>query len=162
VQTLLMLPEAACALHGPIAVSSVNGRLTAPLVQQLSDACAQHRRAYAGREISFTLTREGVLLPDDGARRLINELNKKGDAATYSVVVIDGSGFWAAAARGMLASLSLVSKAAPAAHKTVREALEYVKPYMKDDVECHDLDALERDLLAFRREHISAFPAARR
>jgi hypothetical protein len=158
-QTLLTVPEVAVAVHGCIAVSSINGKLTAPLVQSISDVCAEHRRTYAGREISLTLTREGVLLPDDGARKLIQEMNLRGDAAQISVVVVDGSGFWAAAARGVIASLSLVSKTAPRAAKTVADALASLQPHLTDDPACRDLKALERELIAFRAEHLTAFAA---
>ena len=153
-----MRAEVAVALHGPIAISSVNGKLTAPLVQLLSDVCADHRKQYAGREISLTLTREGVLLPDDGARKLISEMNLRGDAAQHSVVVIDSTGFWAAAARGMLASLALISHAAPAAAKSIGEALKLLEPHMKGDPDCRDLAGLEAELARFRAAHIAFKP----
>ncbi|HEY4221144.1 MAG TPA: hypothetical protein VGO62_07370 [Myxococcota bacterium] len=155
-QTLLIEPEVAVAIHGSIAVSSINGKLTAPLVQKISDVCVGHRRDYAGREISLTLTREGVLLPDEGARKLIQEMNLRGDAAQVSVVVVDGGGFWAAAARGVIASMSLFSKTAPSAAKTVADALDQLRPHLENDPACRDLVALEKELVAFRQAHIAA------
>ena len=151
---VLMTKDAAVALHGPIAVSSVNGKLTAPLVQRLSDVCADHRAQYRGREISLTLTREGMLLPDAEARKLMNEMSAGPEVASVVVVVIDSTGFWAAAARGVIASLSLVTKAVPKATKTVAEALAFLAPYLKNDPDCQDIAALEKQLVAFRDQHL--------
>src|SRR5262245_52535978 len=139
----------AVAMHGPIAVTSIAGRLSAPHILEFDDVFAEHRRQYAGREISLTLTREGILLPDESARKVIAELSARGESA-YQVVVIDSTGFWAAAARGMLASLFLVSSKALVATKSIAEALAHLQPYMKSDPECQDLVALERELVKFR------------
>src|SRR5205823_4619990 len=149
-EIVLMQKEVAVGLHGSIAVSSINGKLTAPLIQLLSDVCADHRKKYRGREISLTLTREGMLLPDEKARKRMNEMSMGPEVAAVVVVVIDSTGFWAAAARGVIASLSLVTKAVPKATKTVGEALAFLAPYLKNDPDCHDVAALEKELIAFR------------
>lgn len=149
-----MRKEVAVALHGSIAISSVNDRLTAPLVQLLSDVCAEHRKKYRGREISLTLTREGILLPDEGARKLMNEMSAGPEVAAVVVIVVDSTGFWAAAARGVIASLSLVTKAVPKAVKSVGEALAFLAPWLKNDPDCRDVAGLEQQLIAFRDEHL--------
>ena len=67
-----------------------------------------------------------------------------------SVVVIDGTGFWAAAMRGVLASFALVNAKAPAGSATIRGGLEHLTKYAEGD----DLVSLETDIVAFRVRHL--------
>jgi hypothetical protein len=150
---VLRRKDVAMALVGPVAVSSIVGRLTVDGVQAMSDAAAEHRAKYAGRELSLTVAKDGIPMPDDETRAFIKQMNARSESAQVSVIVIEGNPFWAAAVRTLLASLAFVSKTAPTGALSIAEALRKLNAHAKGDPALADLAQVERDIIAFRDAH---------
>jgi hypothetical protein len=148
---VLMRPDVAVAVTGPLAVSSVAARLTIESVDAIIASTAAHRVLYAdGSSISLTLIKPDVPPPDEATRAHIRRVNLSPDVARTSYVVIDGPGFWAATMRGVLAGLSLVSSQAPRGAPSVEVALAELAKRLRG----FDLDTLARQIATFRAEHL--------
>jgi hypothetical protein len=150
-EIVLHRADVAVALEGPLAISSLAAQLTIESVDAMIGATTAHRARYeGGSSISVTLVKPNVAVPDDATRAHIRRTNARRDVARTSYVVIDAPGFWAATMRGIVAGMSLVSAQAPRGAASIREVLRQVEPRL----EGRDLDALERDILAFRARHV--------
>lgn len=148
---VLERPDVAVAVDGPLAISSLAAQLTVEAVDAMFDATTVHRGRYrGGGSISITLVKPNVPTPDEATRAHIRRINLRPDVARTSFVVIDAPGFWAATMRGIVAGISLVSPQAPRGASSVREVLVQVERHLVG----RDLDALEREILAFRRRHV--------
>lgn len=150
-EVVLSRPDVAVALDGPLAISSLAAQLTVEAVDAIFAAGAEHRARYdGGRSISITLVKPNVAVPDEATRAHIRQTNLRSDVAKTSFVVIDAPGFWAATMRGIVAGISLVSSQAPRGAASVREVLVQVEHRLGG----RDIDALEREILAFRAKHV--------
>ncbi|MFO0683708.1 MAG: hypothetical protein U0234_16740 [Sandaracinus sp.] len=148
---VLERPDVAVAIDGPLAISSLAAQLTVEAVDAMFAATTVHRARHRdGGSISITLVKPNVPVPDDATRAHIRRINLRPDVARTSYVVIDAPGFWAATMRGIVAGISLVSPQAPRGAGSVREVLVQVERHLVG----RDLDALEREILAFRRRHV--------
>lgn len=148
---VLQRSDVAVAIDGPLAISSLAAQLTVEAVDAMFEATTVHRARYGGGgSISITLVKPNVPVPDDATRAHIRRVNLRPDVARTSYVVIDAPGFWAATMRGIVAGISLVSPQAPRGAGSVREVLVQVERRLLG----RDLDALEREILAFRRRHV--------
>ena len=122
--TLLMRPDVAVAVTGPLAVSSVAARLTIECVDAMVSATAEHRALYTdGSSISLTIVKPNIPPPDDGTRAHLRRINLRPGVSRTSIVVIDAPGFWAATMRGVLAGISLVSPQSPRGAASIEAAL---------------------------------------
>lgn len=145
-----MRPDVALACHGRLIVSSFNVKLTVAMLNDLVDAGAEHRAEYGKTALSMTVMKPNVAVPDDETRVHIRDIQMRMDGAQLSVVVLDGSGFWAAAMRGVLASMALVNRKAPTGHATVKDALARLAPELPGE----DMEAIELDITSFRTRHL--------
>jgi hypothetical protein len=130
VTTALMDADVAAGAIGPISVLCVLGTLTTDHVDRLLHAFDDQRRRWKERYVSLTLLRARAPLPDDAVRKRVGEVFAGGKSAPIAAAVIDADGFWAAAARGVLAGLSLVSRRAPHPTRTLDEALRWAQARM--------------------------------
>lgn len=149
-EQLLWRPDVAAACCGRLIVSSLAAKLTVEMIDALYDCAVEHRKQWDGKSISLTVMKPRVAAPERDAREHVKVVQARPGGAIASVVVIDGTGFWAAAMRGVLASLALVSSRAPVGAATVRSGLELLQKHAEGD----DLLALETDIVAFRVRHI--------
>ena len=149
---VLMRPDVAVAVVGPLAVSSVAARLTVESVDAMLTSTAAHRALYGGgSSISLTLVKPDIPPPDETTRAHIRNVNRQPDVARTSYVVIDAQGFWAATMRGVLAGISLVSTQAPRGAPSVEVALAELANRLRGQV----LDVLARQIAAFRSQHLA-------
>jgi hypothetical protein len=73
---VLMRPDVAVAVTGPLAVSSVAARLTIESVEAMMASTAAHRVLYAdGSSISLTLVKPDIPPPDEATRAHIRSVN---------------------------------------------------------------------------------------
>jgi hypothetical protein len=142
--------DVAAAIHGRLIVSSLASKLTTSMVEALFDCAADHRKQWADKSLSITVLKPNVAIPEPEARNRVKEIQTRPGAAMASVVVIDGTGFWAAAMRGVLASFALVNAKAPVGSPTVRGGLEHLEKYAEGD----ELVSLETEIVAFRVRHL--------
>lgn len=150
---VLMRPDVAVAVSGPLAVSSVAARLTVESVDAMIASTSAHRSLYAdGSSISLTLVKPNVPPPDEVTRAHIRNVNRQPGVSRTSYVVLDAQGFWAATMRGVLAGISLVSPQAPRGAPSVEAALAELAKRLRGQ----DLDVLARQIAAFRAAHLAA------
>jgi hypothetical protein len=149
---VLMRPDVAVAVTGPLAISSVAARLTVESVDAMVASTAAHRALYAdGSSISLTLVKPNIPPPDETTRAHLRNVNLQRDVSRTSYVVIDAPGFWAATMRGVLAGISLVSTQAPRGAASIEAALHELAPRLRGV----DLDALAVRIAAFRAQHLA-------
>jgi hypothetical protein len=149
-QEILWQKDVAAATCGKLIVSSLASKLTKSMVDALFDAAAAHRKLYFSQTVSLTVLRPNVAVPEPEARDRVKEVQQLPGAARASCVVIDGTGFWAAAMRGVLASFALVNSKAPVGAPSVRGGLEHLQKFTDGE----DLVSLETDIVAFRVRHL--------
>lgn len=142
--------DVAAATCGRLIVSSLASKLTVSMVEALFDSAAEHRKQWHSKSLSLTVLKPNVAVPEPAARDRVKEIQLRPGAAVASVVVIDGTGFWAAAMRGVLASFALVNAKAPIGSPTVRGGLEHLQKFAEGD----ELVSLETEIVAFRVRHI--------
>jgi hypothetical protein len=149
---LLMRPDVAVAVTGPLAVSSVAARLTVESVDAMVGATTGHRALYAdGSSISLTIVKPDIPPPDEPTRAHLRKINLQPGVSRTSLVIIDAPGFWAATMRGVLAGIALVSSQSPRGAPSVDAALRQLAPRLPGV----DLAALAAELEAFRARHLA-------
>lgn len=149
---VLMRPDVAVALTGPLAVSSVAARLTVESVDAMVASTKRHRALYAdGSSISLTLVKPNIPPPDEATRAHLRKINLQPGVSRTSYVVIDSAGFWAATMRGVLAGVSLVSSQAPRGAESIAAALKELAPRLSGS----DLNVLAAEITAFRARHLA-------
>jgi hypothetical protein len=150
--TLLMRPDVAVAVTGPLAVSSVAARLTIESVDAVVSATTSHRALYPdGSSISLTIVKPNIPPPDDETRAHLRRINLRPGVSRTSMVVIDAPGFWAATMRGVLAGISLVSPQSPRGAASIESALRELAPRLRG----LDVDDLAIEIAAFRARHLA-------
>ena len=127
VETVLMDADVAAGKIGCMSVLCISGVLTTDHIDRLHHAFDEHRALWKDRYVSLTLLRPRAPLPDDVVRKRIGEVFAGGRSASIACAVIDADGFWAAAARGVLAGLALVSRRAPFPTRSLDEALRWAQ-----------------------------------
>lgn len=149
---VLMRPDVAVAVTGPLAISSVAARLTIERVDAMIASTSFHRALYAdGSSISITIVKPNIPPPDEATRAHLAVVNVQPSTSRTSYVVIDAPGFWAATMRGVLAGIALVSSQSPRGAPSIEVALRELAPRLHGI----DLDALAREIAAFRSEHLA-------
>lgn len=152
-KVLFIQKEIALAEQGSLTVLSVNAKLTVELLDKIMEASSGHMKRYGRDALSLTVIRPNVAVPGDEARAHMRAINQRPDAAATSVVVLDTGGFWAATMRGLLAGMSLASKAAPQAAASVKEALQKLGPRLDNDT--GTAAELEPWIEEFRKNHLA-------
>lgn len=87
--------DVAAATCGRLIVSSLATRLTVDMVEALFDAAADHRARWNSNGLSLTVLKPNVAVPEPAARDRVKEIQTRPGAAMASVVIIDGTGFYA-------------------------------------------------------------------
>lgn len=149
---VLMRPDVAVAVTGPLAITSVAARLTVERVDAMVASTAYHRAIHLdGSSISLTIVKPNIAPPDDETRAHLRKINLQPGVSRTSFVVIDAPGFWAATMRGVLAGIALVSSQSPRGAASVEAALKEIAPRLPGV----DLPALAAEIEAFRAEHLA-------
>jgi hypothetical protein len=157
--TLLADDDVAAGRIGSVSVLCVAGILTVGHVDRLVDLLEDHRARWRGRNVHLTLLRARTPLPDEKLRKRIAAVFSSEKASAVSCAVIDSDGFWAAAARGVFASLALVTRNAPHPTRSLDEALRWAQqrlPTGSPDIIHH-----EAAIAAFRDAHFARRPAGK-
>lgn len=150
---LLAETDVAAGCIGPVSVLCISGVLTIGHVDRFVELLDDHRARWRGRSVHLTLLRARTPLPDAQLRKHIATVFSSDLASSVSCAVIDGEGFWVAAARGVFAGLSLMTPKAPHPTRTLREALRWSQqrlPPASPDIIRH-----ESAIAAFRDAHFS-------
>jgi hypothetical protein len=150
---LWMTTTAAAATVGPVAVTSIAGALTPAIVEHLFHLFDDQRARWREHYVSVVLVKARTPLPDDATRERLAELVRSGRTGAIVFVVVDADGFWAAAARGVLASLALVSRRAPTPARTIEDALASAATRLPAPVP--DLVRFAPAIRAFRDRHLA-------
>ncbi len=149
---VLMRPDVAVALTGPLAVTSVAARLTVERVDAMVASASYHRAIHLdGSSISLTIVKPNIPPPDEETRAHLRRINMQPGVSRTSFVVIDAPGFWAATMRGVIAGIALVSPQSPRGAASIEAALRELAPRLRG----MDLDALTADIAAFRAHHLA-------
>ena len=143
----------ASASIGNLCVTSLVNQLQVDDIDGLERVYADHVRRWGRANVSLTLVKHRVPLPDHATRARLERMHTVGDDIPVACVVLDGDGFWAAATRGVLASIALVSKRSPHATRTVDEALRYVARQLPAG--SPDVRSFAPAIEAFWREHLA-------
>ena len=138
---------------GNICVTSLVDQLQVDDIDGLERVYAEHRRHWGRANVSLTLVKHRVPVPGPAVRARLEQMHAAGDDIPVACVVLDGEGFWAAAARGVLASIALVSKRSPHATRTVDEALRYVARQLPEG--SPDVRSFAPAIEAFWRQHLA-------
>lgn len=126
-------PSLATGAIGPLALISIAGAVNPGLFQDAFRSLAPHRARWASGYGALYLFRAGVPLPDEATRKAVKELLGSGRTTSHACAVLDFAGFWAAAARGVLAGFALVSPRAPTVARSVDEALAWAEQRLPAD-----------------------------
>lgn len=150
---LVKRPDLAAATAGRVGLCSLAAPLTIERIDELLTIFGDHQARFGADQISITFIKPNIALPSDDIRSRVRELHASVFAAGTSCVICDADGFWAAAMRGILASLNLITRKAPRGTRTIDEALAFVT------IKTPSLEA-ERGALAeamerFRSEHLA-------
>ncbi|MBN8616109.1 MAG: hypothetical protein J0L92_36295 [Deltaproteobacteria bacterium] len=149
---VLLRPDVAVAVTGPLAITSVAARLTVERVDAMVASTAYHRAIHLdGSSISLTIVKPNVPPPDDETRAHLRKINLQPGVSRTSYVVIDATGFWAATMRSVLAGIALVSSQSPRGAPSIEAALTELAPRLRG----MDLDTVARDIAAFRARHLA-------
>jgi hypothetical protein len=135
---------------GPLALISIAGAVSPEAFEAAFHALAP-LRANRPQYVTLYLFRPRVPLPDDATRRKVRELLASGQTAAHACAVLDAEGFWVAAARGVLASLALVTPRAPMAVRSLDEALAWAQTRLGAGADV--VTGLGPLVAAFRAQH---------
>jgi hypothetical protein len=149
----MMTPAVAAASVGNIAVTSLVGQLRVEHVDELERVFATHMQRWGTATVSITMVKGRVPLPDAETRARLQAMHAAGGTAENACVVLEGDGFWAAAARGVLASMALVSRKAPHATRTLDEALRWAAKRVPSDAP--DVLAAAPAIAGFHERHLA-------
>jgi hypothetical protein len=154
-EALIRMTSAAVAAAsvGNVAVTSLAGQVSLEHIDELLRAFGPHRDEWGPKTVSITLLRGHVPLPDAKTRARLKALHAAGDTPELACVVVEADGFWAAAARGVLASLALVSRKAPHATRTLDEALRWASKRLPPGAP--DVLAAAPAIARFRELHLA-------
>jgi hypothetical protein len=145
---------------GPFTVVCIAGVLTAAHVDQLDVIFEADRVRWRSSHVNLVFLRDRAPLPDDEVRRRVAAVFSRADAPSISCAIIDGDGFWAAAARGVFAGLSFLSRRSPHPMRSLDEALAYAQKRLP--ASAFELRPYAPALLAFRDRSFARCPARRR
>jgi hypothetical protein len=139
---------------GNICVTSLIDQLQVEDVNCLERVFAEHRRQWGPANVSLTLVKHRVPIPGPATRARLEAMHTDSDDVPVACVVLDGDGFWAAASRGVLASIALVSKRSPHAVRTVGEALVWVARRLPAGAP--DVRTFAPEIEEFWRQHLAS------
>lgn len=136
-----------------VAPTSLAGPLSVVHLDELERVFRDHQLQWGPASLSLTIVKGHVTLPDPPARARRKAMHAKGATADVASVVIEADGFWAAAARGVLASMSLVSREARQVTRPLDEALRRGSKHLP--AEAPDVVALAPLIVGFRERHLA-------
>ena len=150
---LMTTPAVLAATVGNVAVTSLAGQLRVEHVDELERVFQAHQQRWGNANLSLTLLKGHVPLPDAATRARLQTMHAAGNTAEVACVVVDAEGFWAAAARGVLAGIALVSRKAPHAARTLDEALQWAVTHLPAGAP--DVRAAAPAIAQLRQQHIA-------
>jgi hypothetical protein len=150
---LMTTPAVMAASVGNVAVTSLAGQLSIEHLDELERVFREHQQRWGSANLSLTLVKGHVPLPDAATRARLQAMHTSGTTADVACVVVDADGFWAAAARGVLAGIALVSRKAPHAARTLDEALQWAVTHLPAGAP--DVRAAAPAIAQLRQRHIA-------
>jgi hypothetical protein len=159
VTSVFMDADVAAGSIGPVSVLCISGALSIDHIGRLHHAFDDQRTRWRERYVSLTLLRPRAPLPDEAVRKRVGEVFAAGKSASIACAVVDADGFWAAAARGVLAGLSLVSQRAPYPTRSLDETLQWAQQRLPP--QSPDITRYARAIAAFRDEQFALRQADR-